>query len=95
MAYMSETEIQDTQYPVLISIMSDQVETLDPACTYCGEEPSVSVLSYTTDCGTERETHFRDLCMTCVVPVLDSVAYLDESMPITLEVARVATERPF
>lgn len=94
MGFVSETKIQNTTYQVSISIV-DSISGLGWNCDYCGLGEAVAELTYSTDCGTERETHFRDLCMTCVVPVLDSVSYLDETMPITLEVARAATERPF
>lgn len=94
MVYMSETEIQNAAYDIHVVIV-DGVGGLGYECTYCGEAACATQLSYSTDCGTERETHFHDLCMRCVVPVIDSVSYLDETMPITLEVARVATARPF
>lgn len=93
MAYMPE-EITSTTYDVRITIPGD-VAVGTATCDYCGENEAVSVLSYITDTGTERETHYRDLCLACVVPVLDSVPYLDEQAPITLEVSRYATARPF
>lgn len=96
MVYMQE--IKDTTYSVVITIV-DHIDgthgNIVGDCGFCGQEDAVAELTYSTDCGTEQETHFRDLCMTCIVPVLDSVSYLDETMPIILEVARVATERPF
>jgi hypothetical protein len=62
-------------------------------CEHCQEEGAeVRAQIYLTAMG---EQQMLSTCMACVVPAVDSVAYLDTEQPITLEVSRDVTSRPF
>lgn len=43
----------------------------------------------------DGQHEFMECCMSCLVPVIDSTPWVDTTQPITVEVDRGATARPF
>ncbi|HEY2101418.1 MAG TPA: hypothetical protein VGH72_33480 [Pseudonocardia sp.] len=85
---------ENASYDIRLTIVDD-VPSQGASCPRCAEEPVTSLLRLVTDTGTELNTDYYELCTGCVIPQIDSTAYLAEDETIELEVSRVATERPF
>jgi hypothetical protein len=65
-------------------------------CTRCDEGKCVAVVSFSRNEPTEgAERNYRDVCLACVIPLIDSIDYLNTDEPIEVEVSRGATNRPF
>jgi hypothetical protein len=64
-------------------------------CARCGEPANTSV-GYSRNEPTEDEQRdYAEVCLACLVPYIDSIAYLNTDIPIDVEVDRGATVRPF
>lgn len=71
----------------------ERVDSHGEQCQHCQMEgASIRAQIYLTAAGEEQ---MLETCMACIIPAVDAVAYLDDEYPITLEVERNATARPF
>jgi hypothetical protein len=63
-------------------------------CPWCvGEDSTVECNAWAVIEGGTYQ--IVECCRTCLIPVLDSVPYLDDTATIDVEVHRNATNRPF
>lgn len=75
-----------------------ELNTAGSTCEMCSDldHPTAVRLHYSIDEpheGAERLSY--DMCLTCVLPYIDRIPWLNTDMPIELEVHRGATVRPF
>jgi hypothetical protein len=61
-------------------------------CQHCQSNPTQCNAWVTFDGG---EQDIVECCMACLIGVLDSTPYLDDTQTIPVEVVRSATHRPF
>jgi hypothetical protein len=82
------------QYTLTLKVaVVERVDEHGRQCVHCQEEGAeVRAQVYLAAAG---EDQLLSTCMACVIAAVDSVAYLDTERPITLEVSRDVTSRPF
>lgn len=81
-----------TALDIRMSVVA-QVDDEYGHCVHCqGMDAVVQANAYVPAAG---EVVFLEACMACILPAIDAVPYLDTDTPITLEVSRDATARPF
>jgi hypothetical protein len=82
-----------SDYVLTVTVVSSDRRAHD--CARCGE-PSSALVAYSRNEPTEGdERDFAEACLTCLVPLIDSIDYLNTDVPIDVEVDRNATARPF
>jgi hypothetical protein len=73
----------------------DHVDNEGMICGHCGEAPVQVTLYLPIGEGRNVDITNEETCTACMIPVLDTTDYLEATHTITVEVARLATLRPF
>lgn len=87
-----------TRYDITMEIVDRLSCVSTDHCPYCvGEHSSVTCNVWVTLDGflPEDDQLVLECCQPCLIKVIDTMPYLDETMPITVEVITSVTNRPF
>lgn len=94
-ALRSLTE-QGAAFHIVMTVI--ELDTAGSTCEICSDLDHLTAvrLHYSIEEPHEgRERLSYDMCLTCVLPYIDRIPWLNIDMPIELEVHRGATVRPF
>jgi hypothetical protein len=90
---LSVFERSGVDYYVAFTVVNLGIQTGD--CARCAE-PANARAGYSRNEPTEDEQRdYAEVCLACLLPYIDSIAYLNAEIPIEVEVDRGATARPF